>query len=394
MGKMGERSGGLYAAALLIVCLFVAVQVVSQSALPNVHGTGGDMDGGVREGDDYMRPSLLAPVGGAEEGEEMHMRLASQPARTFLEEGGGWVWAFSISGGLGPDDVTLRHGSNYIGWMSLPGSGSVAGYGPLFIQGPSSAMSTAEVEIDVNILKHGSYTFTAWIMDQRAMSEGKPPSPSSPLARSPELNVPLTIGERREPIIMITQTLDGPSGAQEIDRYLRYVLTDKADRDDTDWRGTIIDYIAIEKEGIRASDVLGRVTAPSQGPIRWEQQDDRLVGRVKATTPFSGRTEVTEWSVDVELMFATEGRYRITAWAADGSSGDIVSRISSITVVVEAPEPEPEPEPDPEPEPEPDPVPEPEDPNSTGGPGPMPLFRTGPAPLVPPEDGTEAAVRE
>ena len=46
----------------------------------------------------------------------------------------------------------------------LPGSGSVAGYGPLFIQGPSSAMSTAEVEIDVNILKHGSYTFTAWIM--------------------------------------------------------------------------------------------------------------------------------------------------------------------------------------------------------------------------------------
>ena len=118
------------------------------------------------------------------------------------------------------------------------------------------------------------------------------------------------------------------------------------------------------------------------------------MGRVKATTPFSGRTEVTEWSVDVELMFATEGRYRITAWAAAGSSGDIESRISSITVVVEAPEPEPEPEPDPEPEPEPDPVPEPEDPNSTGGPGPMPLFRTGPAPLVPPEDGTEAAVRE
>lgn len=350
---MAERSA-LWIVTLLILGLFVAVAAITPSAIPDLD-PGGDT-GAVREGADYKRPVVRTPMDKMIEDEELVMRLASEPEKGFLVEGGDWVWAFSLEGGLGTDGATIRYGGDkYVGWMSAPGSGAIAGFGPRFTQGPGSAMSRAEAEIALNILEPGTYTFKAWIMDQRAMGAGMPTS-ASPLARSADLSVRLTVDSAEEPFVRIEQTLTGPSGVQERNRSMELKVADKADRGDTDWSGTVVDHIAIEKEGIKASDVIGRTTSPLS-IIRWEQQDGRIVGRLKTTSPFSGRAELTEWSIDVQLRFAAGGTYNVTTWATDGSSGDIVSGISSMTIQVKMPEPEPE------------------NPNSTGGPLLPRLFR-------------------
>ena len=392
---MADRSAGLWIVTFLILGLFVAVAAISPSAIPNLN-PGGDT-GAVREGTDYQRPVLRTSIDDMEEDDELTLRLISQPERGFLVEGGGWVWTFGLEGGLTPDDATIRYGGNkYIGWMSAPGSDAIAGFGPRFMQGPSSAMSPAEAEIELNILKPGTYTLKAWIMDQKAIGDGMP-APSSPLSRSAELVVRLTVDSAEEPFVRIEQTLDGPSGVQERNRFMDLRIRDKADRGDTDWTGTVIDYIAIEKEGIKVSDVVGRTASPSS-TITWEQQEDRIVGRLKTTTPFSGRAGLTEWSIDVQLRFVEGGTYNVITWAADGSSRDIVSDMSSITIQVKMPEPipepDPEPEPIPEPEPEPDPGPEPEDPNSTGDSLLSRLFRPASSAVPMPPDDMAAAARD
>lgn len=351
---MADRSGGLWIVTLLILGMFVAVAAITPSAIPDLGGSGGD--GTVREGADYRQPVLRSSVGEMVEDKELSLRLTSEPARNFLVEGGDWVWAFSLEGGLEADEATIRYdGDKYVGWMS--GSGAISGFGPRFSQGPSSAMAAAAAEIDINILEPGSYTLRAWIMDQAAIGTGMPTLTSS-LARSADLSVRLVVDRAEEPFVSIEQTLTGPSGVQDRNRYLELELTDVADRGETDWYGTVVDYIAIEKEGITVDNVTGRTTSPTS-QIRWEQQDDRIVGRLKTTVPFTGRVELTEWSIDIQLRFSEGGTYEVTTWAVDGRSGDVVSDISSLTIEVEMPEPEPEPEPIP------DPDPGPEDPNST-----------------------------
>jgi hypothetical protein len=134
----------------------------------------------------------------------------------------------------------------------------------------------------------------------------------------------------------------------------------------------VVDYIALEKENITADDVSGRVGGLFGSAIAWEQQDDRLVGRIKSTTPF-GLIPQTQWTIDVELRFSTGGSYRVTTWVADGDSGEIVSNRPSITLVVETRDPTP-------------PAPEPEEPNSTNGslPSFLPFLSTAPdAPTAP-----------
>lgn len=370
---MAERSIGSWIATFLILGLFMAVAAITPSAIPDLD-PGGDT-GTVREKTDYQRPALSPSTDNMIEGEELVMRLASEPERGFLVEGGNWVWTFSLEGGLATDDATIRYGGDkYVGWMSAPGSSAIAGFGPTFMQGPSSAMSRAEAEIELNILKPGTYTFKAWIMDQRGMGAGVPTS-ASPLARSADLSVKLTVDSAEEPFVRIEQTLAGPSSVQERNRYMELKVVDKADRGDTDWSGTVVDHIAIEKEGIKVSDVTGRTTSPSS-TIRWEQQDGRIVGRLKTTSPFSGRAELTEWSIGVQLRFAVGGTYNVTTWATDGSSEDIVSGISSITIQVEMPEPEPE------------------DPNSTADPLLPRLFRPVSPMATMPSDGAAAATRD
>jgi len=182
-------------------------------------------------------------------------------------------------------------------------------------------------------------------MDQEAMGLTGVPSPSSAYARSSELIVPLTVRKAPDPMVEVTQSLVGPSGEQGLNRYITLRVTDRADRGDTDWDGTVVDYIAIEKDGIKASDVTGRAGST----IVWEQQDDRLVGKIKTTEPYSGRIPKTTWTTNVDLRFAVGGDYEVSTWAADGNSRDVVSDIVSITISVELPEPEPEPDPDPEP---------------------------------------------
>ena len=349
---MADRSGGLWIVTLLILGLFVAVSAITPSAIPDLGGPGGD--GTVREGADYRQPVLRSSVGEMVEDEELSLHLTSEPARNFLVEGGNWVWAFSLEGGLEADEATIRYGGNkYVGWMS--GSSAISGFGPRFSQGPSSAMAAAAAEIELNILKPGSYTLRAWIMDQAAIGVGMP-APASSLARSADLSVRLVVDRAEEPFVSVEQTLTGPSGVQDRNRYLGLELTDVADRGETDWYGTVVDYIAIEREGITVDDVAGRTASPTS-LIRWEQQDDRIVGRLKTTTPFTGRVELTEWSIEIQLRFSEGGTYEVTTWAADGRSGDVVSNMSSLTIEVEMPEPEPEPVPDPDPGPE--------DPNST-----------------------------
>lgn len=380
---MAERSAGSWIVAFLILGLFMAVAAITPSAIPDLD-SGGDT-GAVREKTDYKRPVLSPLADKMTEGEELVMRLTSEPERGFLVEGGSWVWTFSLEGGLATGDATIRYGGDrYVAWMSAPGSSAIAGFGPRFMQGPSSAMSRAEAEIDLNILKPGAYTFKAWIMDQGGMGAGMPSS-ASPLARSADLSVELTVDSAEEPFVRIEQTLTGPSGVQERNRYMELKVVDKADRGDTDWSGTVVDHIAIEKEGIMVSDVTGRTSSPLS-TIRWEQQDDRIVGRLKTTSPFSGRAELTEWSIDVQLRFAVGGTYNVITWATDRGSGDIVSGISSITIQVEMPEPEPEPAPGPEPEPE--------DPNSTADPLLPRLFDPASPMVIMPSDGAAVATRD
>ena len=150
---MADRSGGLWIVTLLILGMFVAVAAITPSAIPDLGGPGGD--GTVREGADYRQPVLRSSVGEMVEDEELSLRLTSEPARSFLAEGGNWVWTFSLEGGLGANEATIRYGGDkYVGWMS--GSSAITGFGPRFSQGPSSPMAGMRAITDSGITARSS----------------------------------------------------------------------------------------------------------------------------------------------------------------------------------------------------------------------------------------------
>ena len=134
-GKMADRSGGLWIVTFLILGLFVAVAAITPSTVLDLSGPGGD-GGTVREGVDYQRPALRTSVDEIVEGEELTMRLTSQPARGFLMEGGRWIWTFGLEGGLAADEATIRYGGDrFVAWMSSPGA--ITGFGPASPRAPA-----------------------------------------------------------------------------------------------------------------------------------------------------------------------------------------------------------------------------------------------------------------
>lgn len=378
---MVDRFAGVWVVTFLILGLFVAVAVISPSMLPDIDDGGNG--GTVGDRIDYKIPALSTTVGEMEEGKAAKMRVVAQPERTFLDDGGSWAWAFSLIGtGLDINSATLRFGDgSYTEWMSVPGSGTITGYGPKFMQGPSSATAPVEAELELSIFAPGSFTLRIWIMEQSAMASNALPTPTSPLARSADLVAPLKVNEHDDPWVKVTQKLSGPSGVQDRNRMIGVKLTDTVDRGDTKWDGTIVDYIAIEREGINASDIMGRVTSPSRSTIVWEQDGGRLVGSLKSTSLFSGRIDQTRWTIDMELRFAVGGTYKITTWAIDGESKEIVSSISSMDIEVKPEVVEPKPVPI--------------DPNSTNSSASSLLpLRSIYSTVAPPSDAVAAAVRE
>lgn len=300
-----------------------------------------------RASTDYRQPELREMVDVMMEGGEVAMSISARPARDFLAEGGRWVWAFSLAGDrVATGDATIRfNGGDHIEWRSSPEVSMLAGYGPRFEQGPSTSMTSANLEFSITIHKSGTYTLRAWIMEERAAVAGDLPSPSSTFARCPELAVPLTVKKLLPPRVEVKQTLSGPRGVQQLDQYIGLLIADRVDRGDTEWTGTVEDYIAIEKEGINASDVAGRVGS-FYNTIVWEEEEGRLIGHIKSTVPY-GLIPQTRWTINVELSFFTGGSYNITTWAEDGDNGKIVSEETRLNLIVEARAPIPDPLPDP-----------------------------------------------
>lgn len=343
---MVDRSVGLWVVTLLILGVFAAAAVITPQVIqPNGEPGGNGTDGPItRTGMDYRQPVLRERPGEMEEDLETALNISAQPDREVLQEGGKWVWTFSVVGSeMSFDDATIRYSDDgYVGWMSSPGSGMLTGFGPRFEQGPGAAMTPAELEFNITIYKPGSFTLRIWIMDQEAIGEGGLPSPSSSLARSTELIVPLTVEEPPPPKVTVEQSLVGPSGEQPLRQYIDLEVSDRADRGDTEWDGTVVDYISLEREGITIADVTGRASTGLIGrtAIMWEQQEDRLVGQLRSTEPYGGLIDRTEWTIDVELRFSTGGNYTVTVWAADGDTGEVISERTSIDLVVESEEEE------------------------------------------------------
>lgn len=349
MGKMVDRrSAGVWIIALLIVGLFVASTSIS-SSIQDPSGNDGK-DGVIKEGLDYKKPSITSNTNLRElkNIDIISIKVLSMPQQEFLIEGGEWIWVFKLEGNLGPNDAVINYGSNnYVAWTSVSDRNAIVGLGPGFSQGPSSATSPREIEFDLNIIKSGKYVLKVWIMDQKSLDIGMIHT-SSPLSRSPYSELSLVISEYKKPYVQIDQRLTAPRGDQETGKAVRLKLTDRADRGDTDWTGTIVDRISIEKDGIKISDVYGSVRSPSSS-IKWSQNDDVLNGALKTTEPFSEKGLIG-WTVDIDLIFETDGTYVIKTWAEDENTKEIVSDVSSISVRVLGNEPEPKPEPEPEPE--------------------------------------------
>jgi len=70
--------------------------------------------------------------------------------------------------------------------------------------------------------------------------------------------------------------------------------------------------------------------------LSWRDTGDRLVGELTRTSlSAAATTDVPRnWSVSFDLYFVTSGDYTVETWAAELSSGSVLSQINAANIVV------------------------------------------------------------
>ncbi|NLT38430.1 MAG: hypothetical protein GXX95_09785 [Methanomassiliicoccus sp.] len=333
----GQSFGRLWIVALGLIGLFVLATVVVPG-LTNPGQTGNNRDADDQtsgEGLKFNAPTTTLTSLVKTVGESVDFTVSASPVSATTGKGGDFAWVIVMDG------TDIRNGAAILTFeqqlvLWYPGEGTSAiGMGPRFTQGAGAASMNVTASFNLTMISTGSYTFRIWLADASDL-------PMTDLgnltAVSPARWVSFEVDPASNPTIELTQTLSFPSGSVGLSTWSPASMTDQV-ATGGGWTGTVVDYLAISKAGIGSVDVQVRVpTSTGYYFLSWRDTGDRLVGEL-ARTPLSAVASAEgarNWSIGFDLYFVTSGSYTVETWAAELSTGSILSQINTANILADS----------------------------------------------------------
>jgi hypothetical protein len=329
----GQGFGHLWIVALGLIGLFVLATVVVPS-LTNHDQTGSNSDTDDEtsgEGLKFNAPTTTLTSLVKTVGESVDFTVTASPISTTTGKGGEFTWVIVMDGtDIRNGAAVLTYDQLLVQWNSGEGTSAI-GVGPQFTQGAGAASVNVSASFTLTITSSGSFTFRIWLADANDL-------PSTDLgnltAVSPARWVGFEVDPASNPTIVLTQALSSFSGSVDLTTWSPASITDQA-LTDGGWTGTVIDYLAISKAGISSVDVQVRVpTSTGFYFLSWRDAGDRLVGELTRTSLSAAAIsdDPRNWSVTFDIYFITSGSYTIETWAAELSSGSVLSQINTASI--------------------------------------------------------------
>ncbi len=331
----GQGFGRLWVVALGLIGLFVLATVVVPG-LADQNQTGRNKDANDQtsgEGLRFNAPTTTLTSMVKTVGESVGFSVSASPVSATTGKGGEFVWVIVMDG---PDirngAAILTYDQQLVQWYSGEGTSAI-GMGPRFTQGAGATSMNVTATFNLTMISSGSYTFRIWLADARDL-------PLTDLgnltAVSPARWVSFEVDPASNPTIDLVQSLSSPAGSLDLTTWSPARVIDEAVTGGG-WTGTVVDYLAISKEGIGSVDVQVRVpTSTGYYFLSWRDTGDRLVGELARTSLSAAATTdgPRNWSVSFDLYFVTSGNYTVETWAAELSSGSVLSQINTANILV------------------------------------------------------------
>lgn len=331
----GQGFGRLWIVALGLIGLFVIATVVVPG-LTDQNQTGNNRDADdqtSREGLRFNAPTTTLTSLVKTVGESVDFTVSASPVSATTGKGGDFAWVIVMDGtDIRNGAAILTFEQQLVQWYSGEGTSAI-GMGPRFTQGAGATSMNVTATFTLTMISSGSYTFRIWLADARDL-------PLTDLgnltAVSPARWVSFEVDPASNPTIDLVQTLSSPAGSLDLTTWSPASVIDQAVTSGG-WTGTVVDYLAISKAGIGSVDVQVRVpTSTGYYFLSWRDTGDRLVGELTRTSlSAAATTDVPRnWSVSFDLYFVTSGNYTVETWAAELSSGSVLSQINAANIVV------------------------------------------------------------
>lgn len=331
----GQGFGRLWIVALGLIGLFVIATVVVPG-LTDQNQTGNNRDADdqtSREGLRFNAPTTTLTSLVKTVGESVDFTVSASPVSATTGKGGDFAWVIVMDGtDIRNGAAILTFEQQLVQWYSGEGTSAI-GMGPRFTQGAGATSMNVTATFTLTMISSGSYTFRIWLADARDL-------PLTDLgnltAVSPARWVSFEVDPASNPTIDLVQSLISPAGSLDLTTWSPASVIDQAVTSGG-WTGTVVDYLAISKAGIGSVDVQVRVpTSTGYYFLSWRDTGDRLVGELTRTSlSAAATTDVPRnWSVSFDLYFVTSGDYTVETWAAELSSGSVLSQINAANIVV------------------------------------------------------------
>ena len=334
--------GNLWIMAIGLIVIFVIATVIVPEL--NSHGktkSSDDWNTDMTSGEAvYYAPTTTLSGSGLKVNQAVDFSVYASPVDDTTGDGGVYAWIFQLDGANDQKDVAnlfYGNGANSVAWYS-GSNGAIIGVGPRFVQGPgAAAMDVKQTDLSLSIVKASSYTMKIWIASS-TISNASDTNPSNYTSVSPMVKITIAMAQTEEQInaqVTMNQVMSVPSDNLTRGEWNTFSTMVTA-TGTGGWSDPVSIYIAIEKKGIRTSDVSIRMSGSSSPPT-FTDEGDSLVALITTASPLSGGSdpESTTWTVTFELSFATTGTYTLTSWAQDKSTGSDLTTVTYDTLTVQ-----------------------------------------------------------
>ncbi len=326
--------GQLWVIASGLIVVFILATVV----LPGLGGQGrtdgsSDTVDGVSERElRFNAPTTTLSSDPKPLGQSLELTATAAPASVTTGKGGEYTWVVAMDGPeVNNGSVVLTYAKQQVDWS--PGKGTSAiGLGARFSQGAGAASMSVSTSMVLTLHAYGNYTLRLWLADASGLLTDEPLNMT---AVSPVREVTFLVDPAANPLIELTQTFSVPPSAVGRGAWTTLSVSDSASVDG--WTGTVVDHLAISKEGIGGMDVQVKMdTSTGYYFLSWKDTGDRLEGEL-------GRTHISEadsmgppraWNLTFELSFATAGSYIVEVWSTQLSTGSALVQTSTAHVDV------------------------------------------------------------
>lgn len=328
----GQGSSGLWLLAIGLIALFMVATMIAPALIHTNTGGTGTNGGNGSQALSFKTPTVVLGSSTVEQGGTTDLSVRATPDSATTGDGGSFAWVLRIDGANGQgNSFQVRYGDQIVQWFAGD-NGALVGIGPRFTQGPGAASVEVQASFSVAPAQAGSFVIKAWIAVAKDLVTL---DPTNLQACSPVQSQTLQVSEKIVASASVLQSLSGPASAREV-IWSRYTLSSQGHATGK-WKGSVTDYIAISKGGIKASDILARViTDRTTRYITWTDTGDRLVGTLQTSTPFQGtaNSESADWATSFEIQFRNPGSYKIECWSVETSTGKALSSTIGQTVDV------------------------------------------------------------